>query len=148
MIARKLLKTVFLWGRYCGQGEDMQFKKIKINKSKNRNTTESKTLISKRIYLDSIRYAAMLVSEYKHGKRFFNEAIAPSKSGIVRYAMHCANDNQSEAARLLGISRGTIRRYLLQYYGRVDIGNEAGIYEADIGDYEENLDFIKNLDEL
>jgi DNA-binding protein Fis len=52
----------------------------------------------------------------------FSLTMAPVLKCVIEYAMRLTGGNQSKAARLLGISRATIRNYLTKYFGRVDVG--------------------------
>lgn len=45
-----------------------------------------------------------------------SEALQRVEAEVYKYAMEAARYNQSRAAQLLGVSRGTLRTKLAQYY--------------------------------
>jgi DNA-binding protein Fis len=54
--------------------------------------------------------------------KIYSVAINPAIKAIIECSMLLTGGNQSEAARLLGVSRGTIRHYLRSFFGRFDVG--------------------------
>ncbi|NQY43466.1 MAG: hypothetical protein HRT87_09005 [Legionellales bacterium] len=54
--------------------------------------------------------------------KIYSVIINPAIKALIEGAMILTGGNQSEAARLLGVSRGTIRHYLKKFFGRFDVG--------------------------
>lgn len=51
----------------------------------------------------------------------FNHVLEPGIKSILYTVMNHVEGNQSRAARILGISRGTLRQYLIKYFGTLKI---------------------------
>ncbi len=77
---------------------------------------------------NAMAYTIKLVIEGKNnGSQLFIKSIVPAKIGTLCCAMILSEGNQSRASRLLGISRGTMRQYLLRYFDLLDIGTSDNI---------------------
>ncbi len=84
------------------------------------------------IHLNVMQFTSKLIIDNKQKRaNLFIKAQEPSNRAIVECAMLIAEGNQSKAARLLGLSRSTIRQYLFKYFGRLDIGVSLSV-ESDI----------------
>ncbi len=54
--------------------------------------------------------------------KIYSVIINPAIKALIEGSMILTGGNQSAAARLLGVSRGTIRHYLKKFFGRFDVG--------------------------
>lgn len=110
---------------------------MSLQKIKNSRSLKDKAILAKaeiladKIHLDTIEYTEKLHTAGLFGQQLFSKVSDPATSGMIRYAMHHAKGNQSKAARILGISRGTMRRYLLKYFGSLKIAHTENIKRSE-----------------
>jgi Fis family transcriptional regulator len=85
----------------------------------NKNHKVNETIKGIEIYTQS--YVEKILLEKDHYNDLFNIAFTPCVKSILRTVMHHVDGNQSKASRILGISRGTLRQYLIKYFGKLKI---------------------------
>lgn len=79
--------------------------------------------LSVQIHLNVMKFTRhLLTSKEDQRNSLFIDAQDLTSRAVVETAMLMAEGNQSKAARMLGLSRSTIRQYLYRYFGRKDIG--------------------------
>ncbi len=64
----------------------------------------------------------MMMSNTENKFQLFSISTKPAIRAVIECVMLITRGNQSESARILGISRGTLRIYLKKMFGRCDIG--------------------------
>ena len=70
------------------------------------------------------KFVTSLVMKNKKNpySRLYLDILSPVSKAIIESVMVSTYGNQSQAARLLGISRGTLRMYLMRHFDRLDVG--------------------------
>ena len=75
------------------------------------------------IYKDIMRQTILLKLTAENLSTTVHDTIFENVfKAILESAMLMSQSNQSEAARLLGISRGTLRKHLSKKFGKLDVG--------------------------
>ena len=76
-----------------------------------------------KIYFLVMEYTIqMMLNNAENKFQLYDKASEPALKSILECIMLLTSGNQSESARILGMSRGTLRVYLKKYFGRHDVG--------------------------
>lgn len=77
------------------------------------------TIVLAQLAVDFDRVGIMTISELSE------QVIGGARSALIRYVLERVRGNQVRAAKVLGINRNTLRRYM-QQYGLVGVGKAVG----------------------